>query len=86
LHVDTWVMSCRAFSRGIEHRCLEELFARFDVDEIALDYLHTERNRPLSQFLTEILGTPPSPNSVISRRDLAIRSEGFRRFQDITNG
>ena len=86
LHVDTWVMSCRAFSRGIEHRCLEELFARFDVDEIALDYLHTERNRPLSQFLTEILGTPPSPNSVISRRHLAIRSEGFRRFQDITNG
>ncbi len=86
LNVDMWVMSCRAFSRGIEHRCLEELFATFDVDEIELDYLQTDRNSPLSQFLTEILGVAPSPNCIISRRDLAARFEGLRRLQDITNG
>jgi FkbH-like protein len=86
LNVDMWVMSCRAFSRGIEHRCLEELFAKFDVDEIELDYLQTDRNGPLTQFLTEILGAAPFPNCIISRRDLAARSEGFRRLQDIRNG
>jgi FkbH-like protein len=86
LKVDMWVMSCRAFSRGIEYRCLEELFAKFDVDEIELDYSRTDRNSPLTQFLTEILGVAPSPNCTISKRDLATRSEGFQRLQDITNG
>jgi FkbH-like protein len=86
LHVDMWVMSCRAFSRRIECRCLEELFAKFDVEEIELDYLQTERNGPLSQFLTEILGEEPFPNCIISRRNIATRSEVFRRLQDITNG
>jgi FkbH-like protein len=86
LNVDMWVMSCRAFSRRIEHRCLEELFAKFDVDEIEVNYLQTDRNSPLSQFLTEILGVAPSPNCTISRRALATRSEAFRRLQETTNG
>jgi FkbH-like protein len=85
LRVDMWVMSCRAFSRRIEHRCLEELFAKFDVDEIELDYLHTERNGPLSQFLTEILGASPAPNCVVSRQTLITMSDGSR-LQDIANG
>jgi len=86
LNVDMWVMSCRAFSRRIEHRCLEELFAKFDVDEIELDYSQTDRNGPLSQFLTEILGVTPSPKCTISRRALAAQSEAFRRLQETTNG
>jgi FkbH-like protein len=86
LNIDMWVMSCRAFSRRIEHRCLEELFAKFDVDEIELDYLPTDRNSPLSQFLTEILGMDPFPRCTISRRVLANRSEASRRLQETTNG
>jgi FkbH-like protein len=86
LNVDMWVMSCRAFSRRIEHRCLEELFAKFDIDEIEFDYLPTERNSPLSQFLTEILGSAPFPNCTISRQAMANRSEAFRRLQETTNG
>jgi len=86
LKIDMWAMSCRAFSRRIEHRCLEELFARFDVDEIELDYLQTNRNSPVSQFLTEILGVAPFPNCTISRRDLATRSEAIRRLQEARNG
>lgn len=86
LNVDMWVMSCRAFSRRIEYRCLEELFAKFDVDEIELDYLPTDRNGPLSQFLTEMLGVAPYPQCTISRRDLATRSEVFRPLQDTKNG
>ena len=31
LRVDTWVMNCRAFSRRIEHKCLDLLFDRFGV-------------------------------------------------------
>lgn len=86
LRVDMWVMSCRAFSRRIEHRCLEELFAKFDVDEIELDYLQTDRNSPLSQFLAEILGSAPHPKCKVSRRALATQSEALRRFQETTNG
>lgn len=86
LNIDLWVMSCRAFSRRIEHRCLEELFAKFDVEEIELDYVRTDRNSPLSEFLTEILGTAPSPNCTISRRDLAARFEAFRHLEEATNG
>jgi FkbH-like protein len=86
LSVDMWVMSCRAFSRRIEHRCLEEMFAKFDVDEIELDYSPTDRNSPLSQFLKDILGVAPSPKCTISRRALATQSEAFRRLQETTNG
>ncbi len=86
LKIDTWVMSCRAFSRRIEHRCLEELFAKFDVDEIELDYLRTERNGPLCEFLTDILGMAPSPDCRILKRVLADKPEMFRNLQEATNG
>jgi FkbH-like protein len=86
LNIDMWVMSCRAFSRRIEHRCLEELFAKFDVDEIELDYSPTDRNSPLAQFLMEILSVTPSPKCTISRRALAAQSDAFPRLQETTNG
>jgi FkbH-like protein len=86
LRIDTWVMSCRAFSRRIEYRCLEELFAKFDVDEIELDYVRTDRNSPLCEFLTEILSAAPSPACVISRRGLAASPGTFRHLQEATNG
>lgn len=86
LIADNWVMSCRPFSRCIECRCLEELFAKFDIDEIEVDYLPTDRNSPLTEFLTEILGAAPSANCTISRRDPAARSETFRRLQEAANG
>src|SRR5262249_59422181 len=31
-YVDTWVMSCRAFARRIEHHCLEILFEHFGLE------------------------------------------------------
>ncbi|HEX8286355.1 MAG TPA: HAD-IIIC family phosphatase [Pyrinomonadaceae bacterium] len=51
LTIGTWVMSCRAFSRHIEHRCLQYLFENYDVSEIELTYQATERNEPVRQFL-----------------------------------
>jgi FkbH-like protein len=42
--IDTWVMSCRAFSRHIEYKCLNYLFETLEVSEIELDFLPTTRN------------------------------------------
>jgi FkbH-like protein len=61
LHVNSWVMSCRAFSRRIEHQCLKFLFEKLDADEIVFDYEATPRNGPLQEFFAEILGGPPAP-------------------------
>lgn len=67
LTIDSWVMSCRAFSRRIEHKCLQELFAKFAPDQVKLDFAKTERNGPLCDFLEEMLGEPPAPGCSISR-------------------
>ena len=68
LRVDSWVMSCRAFSRRIEHTCLQKLFHRFDADVIRFDFGETERNGPIREFLTELLGRAPVPGCTISRQ------------------
>jgi FkbH-like protein len=86
LVVNTWVMSCRAFSRRIEYRCIEELFARFDLDEIELDYLETDRNGPLRDFLSEILGTVPLPHCIISREGLTMRLGSLLQLRRLENG
>lgn len=59
LYVNSWVMSCRAFSRRIEHQCLKYLFEKLDADEIVFDYEATPRNGPLQDFFVELLGGPP---------------------------
>ena len=58
--VESWVMSCRAFSRRIEHHMLLELFDRLGVERIQLEYAATDRNGPLTEFLTA-LGVPLEP-------------------------
>jgi len=68
LHVECWVMSCRAFSRRIEHQCLKQLFELFEVDEIAFDYRSTPRNTPFREFLTEVLEEPPVPGVSLSKK------------------
>jgi FkbH-like protein len=86
LTIDTWVMSCRAFSRRIEYKCLEELFEKFEVAEIELDYSKTERNAPLREFLGKTLGTDPSPGCIISRGAFEVRSEILEKAQEVMNG
>jgi FkbH-like protein len=56
LIVDAWVMSCRAFSRRIEHRCLQYMFQQFGLTTIVFDWVKTPRNEPLCEFLG-IFGT-----------------------------
>jgi FkbH-like protein len=59
LEIDVWVMSCRAFSRRIEHAILDFLFKREDVDEIVLRFRSTERNGPLREFLEQLIAKQP---------------------------
>jgi FkbH-like protein len=61
--VDHWVMSCRAFSRRIEHQCLRWVFNRFQPDAVSLRYAATPRNGPTQEFLSmltkdDLSGTP----------------------------
>ena len=56
LRVEHWVMSCRAFSRRIEHQALKLVFERLKVDEVLLSYTPTPYNGPLRDFLESLLG------------------------------
>jgi len=85
LSIDTWVMSCRAFSRQIEYRCLEGLFAKFGIDEIELDYMRTDRNSPVREFLSLVLGEAVAPGCTISRQQFEDYSK-IGEPQEMTNG
>lgn len=86
LRIDIWVMSCRAFSRRIEHQCLEQLFERFDVDELVFDFVGSTRNEPIRIFLTDVLGTSPESGCCLSRQDfLERRPKAYHRISEITN-
>ena len=67
LFVDAWVMSCRAFSRRIEYKCVELLFERHPVEEIAFDFQPTGRNEPCQEFFAALLGNPPESAPLIPR-------------------
>jgi FkbH-like protein len=60
LKISGWVMSCRAFSRRIEHHTLAWLFAHFAIAEMEFDYSPADRNRPLREFFESVLRTPVS--------------------------
>lgn len=72
VRIETWVMSCRAFSRRIEYWCVEELFRHFAVDTITLDFQATERNRPLQEFLAQVLGGPPVDGCKIKKGEFLV--------------
>jgi predicted enzyme involved in methoxymalonyl-ACP biosynthesis len=61
LLLDHWVMSCRAFSRRIEHCSILKLFARFQVREIEFDFAPTSKNAALQQFFKDLTGQDPRP-------------------------
>jgi FkbH-like protein len=55
--IDAWVMSCRAFSRRIEHQTLRALLA-FADGELRFAFRPTDRNGPLQEFLASIVEAP----------------------------
>jgi FkbH-like protein len=86
LNVDFWVMSCRAFSRRIEHQCLNFLFTKFGTEEIALDYQATSRNGPFGEFLGQFIESLFSGSIKISKAAFFERTPGlFHSVQEINN-
>jgi FkbH-like protein len=67
LQVRTWVMSCRAFARRIEYRCLDAIFQRFPVDQVHFSFTATSKNGPLRRFMAEMLGAEPEGPCTLSR-------------------
>ena len=67
LFVDSWVMSCRAFSRRIEYKCLEQLYDQLGVQEIDFDFKATDRNGPLQELFATLLDQPPEAGCRLSR-------------------
>ena len=60
LLVDTWVMSCRAFSRRIEHQTLRLLFETAGIDEIEFAFERTPKNGPTQEFFASLMGEAPT--------------------------
>lgn len=74
IRLDHWVMSCRAFSRRIEQKSLEQVFEKFGAEEIVFDYHATQRNGPLQEFFTALLGAPVTMAPRLSRDTFRQRS------------
>ena len=58
LRIDTFLLSCRALGRGVEHRMLAQLgeIARErGCDSVGIPYIPTEKNQPARDFL-EVVG------------------------------
>ena len=80
LDLDVWVMSCRAFSRRIEHQCLKLLLERWST--VRLRYAVTERNQPVRDFLAQV-----SPDSLeIARAAFAERCPPLYHERESVDG
>jgi FkbH-like protein len=87
LRVESWVMSCRAFSRRIEHQTLKQLFEKFEAEEICFDYQATPRNGPLQEFFAQLLGAPLPAELCFSRAAFSEKSPSlFHRVEEAVNG
>ena len=64
LHVDTWVLSCRAFGRRIEYAMPGFLFARHSLSRIHFHFVPTERNGPIQDVLRTLTAAPPAGEAV----------------------
>ena len=85
-YVSTWVMSCRAFSRRIEHRCLKYLFEKLDVDEIVFDYKLTPRNGPIQDFFAELMEGAPEPSLSVQKTYFNVKAPAlFHRIVEVAN-
>jgi HAD-superfamily phosphatase, subfamily IIIC/FkbH-like domain len=76
VEITSWVLSCRAFSRNIEHHTLDYLFQRGETAALRFAFRPTERNKPLQEFL-KTLGVNGDGNG-----GLLLSREQFHRHHD----
>jgi FkbH-like protein len=70
--VTHWVMSCRAFSRKIEHHLLAFVFHELEAPTIEFAFQPTDRNQPLQEFFAAI---GVEDNTLSRERFEALRGE-----------
>jgi FkbH-like protein len=70
----SWVMSCRAFSRRIEHQCIRYLFDELGAVRISFEYLPTARNGPMQDFLKSLSGTLLHASVSLAKEDFFARA------------
>lgn len=59
LHVDTFLLSCRALGRGVEHHMLArlgEVASSRAIDYVDFQYIRTKKNQPALNFLLMVNG------------------------------
>jgi FkbH-like protein len=84
--IDTWVLSCRAFSRRIEHAVLKAVFARFGAQVVTLDFQATAKNGPMRAYLSEICGLEPTGPLALTRSVFEARCPPlYHRVKEIPN-
>ncbi|SPE35437.1 FkbH like protein [Candidatus Sulfopaludibacter sp. SbA6] len=65
LLVDTFLLSCRALGRGVEHRMvarLGEIARERGLARVEIPFVPAQRNRPAALFLESL--TPPGPDGI----------------------
>ena len=63
----SWVMSCRAFARRIEHQTLKTLLETAGISEVVFDFTPTAKNGPLREFFAGLLGEEPTSEFHLAR-------------------
>ncbi len=85
LKISHWVMSCRAFSRRLEHHALHSLFCHPEVESLQFTFLPTEKNQPLQKFFQNV-GIRPEPEGThwLSRTAFLSKNEVLpHRIRDL---
>ncbi|HWR50034.1 MAG TPA: HAD-IIIC family phosphatase [Bryobacteraceae bacterium] len=67
IRVEAWVLSCRAFSRRIEHATLRFLLELPGVERLQCEFRETERNGPFRDFLDALSAERPSGRVELAR-------------------
>ena len=86
IKVFNWVMSCRAFSRRVEHHTLDSLFRYTSAQELEFAFQPTERNQPTQEFF-EAMGILPDAGGVYRLSKDAFLAQAIElphRAQDLT--
>lgn len=67
VRVETLVMSCRAFSRRIEHQLLKVIFEEMNARRLEFSFVATPKNGPIREFLQSLTGEEPSGRVTVTR-------------------
>lgn len=83
--LERWVLSCRAFSRRIEHATLMAVFKHFELEQVQLEFEATPKNGPVREFLSALLGTEPVGRLTLHRATFDARCPPlYHRLQEPT--